>query len=87
MKTELAYAIVGALLMFLFVKRKNSTEAREENLKTKEELNKIDGQVEKNKANLDVEKEKQEALKKELKEKLGALLSEKDLEDFFNNRK
>ncbi len=87
MKTELAYAIVGALLMFLFVKRKNSTEAREENLKTKEDINKIDGQVEKNNAKLDVEKEKQEALKKELREKLGALLSEKDLEDFFNNRK
>jgi len=62
MKTELAYAIVGALLMFLFVKRKNSTEAREENLKTKEEINKLDGQAEKNKAKLDVEKEKQEAL-------------------------
>lgn len=76
----------GVLYVGDLIKKKTISDAQNENLDTKEKLNEIEKEVIKNEAVVEVEKEKRAALKKEMEDKTNAVLSGKDIADFFNKR-
>ena len=84
---ELLYALLGGLVVLFFLKKDNSTEARTENLETKEKILEIEKEKIKTDAAIQSEEIKREELKKEITEKTNEVLSPEDLVDFFNNRK
>jgi hypothetical protein len=84
---ELLYALLGGLVVLFFLKKDNSTEARAENLETKEKILEIEKEKIKTDVAIQSEEIKREELKKEITEKTNEVLSPEDLVDFFNNRK
>jgi hypothetical protein len=84
---ELLYALLGGLVVLFFLKKDNSTEARAENLETKEKILEIEKEKIKTDAAIQSEEIKREELKKEITEKTNEVLSPEDLVNFFNNRK
>lgn len=80
-------ALVGAF--FWQRNRANTAEARNDNLQTKEELNKIDNVIAKNSGQEQAEEEKQAKLKKEIQENATKSIVDNvsSLIDFFNKRK
>ena len=84
---ELLYALLGGLVVLFFLKKDNSTEARAENLETKEKILEIEKEKIKTDVAIQSEEIKREELKKEITEKTNEVLSPEDLVNFFNNRK
>lgn len=86
-KMEVLIGIIVALLAGLFYSntKRKSAEALLENNDAAKKLNQKDHSIEKEKAQLDAEEAKRKELEKVRQEKEGSDVSQKDLEDFFND--
>lgn len=84
--TVLILVVVGLVGWLLYERSKRrSSEALNDNIETKEKVNEIQKDIIKNEALIEVEKEKQDELKKNLEKEKSKDVSNDDLIDFFNN--
>lgn len=83
------FGVIAALVGGFFYQKskKDSAEALLQNQDTKKALNELDKTVAKNDGLLTAEEEKRKQLEKDLEAEKAKDVSQKDLTDFFNNRK
>jgi hypothetical protein len=87
-----ALALFGAIgtllgLVFFYRSKANTAEALNENLKTKEDLLKVDKELDKNNNSLAAEEAKRKTLLEEGYKAQNEEVTSDDVVDYFNNRK
>lgn len=84
----LGIAVAGLTVWLLYEKNKReSAEALNDNLETKEKVDAINKDVIKNEALIAAEEEKRKEIEKKLEEEKNKDVSKDDLTKFFNDRK
>lgn len=82
-------AVIVALLGFVYFEysKRKSAEALNTNLETKEKVDNIQKGVDVDDAKIEAEKQKQADIQKAADEEKAKDVTQKDVTDFFNNRK
>lgn len=87
MDKQLLLGLIAGLGLALLLNRNKASDARSENLETKEKLLETEKELTKIKATIQIEESKREGLKKELTEKVNESLTPQDIADYFNRPK
>ena len=80
----IAALIIAVGFAYYQYKKRQSAEALNDNLETKEKVNDIQKDIDKNDALINAEKEKREELERKAEEEKNKDVSKDDLLDFFN---